>query len=259
MSLRRRTVVLAALAAGGLVLLAAGQTWVHATGLASGAVSEVTADGSDASGVISAMAFVVLAAGLALTIARSVGRWVVGVLLVLAGATLAVTALQAVLDPAAAAEPAVSAVTGTTESAGSYALTAWPWVAVVGGVLAVLAGLAALLAGRGWSHSRRFEAPAAASATGTTTTAPASATDRTSGTAGTDDRRRASAPAEAVGDRPTPSDGAPETAGEGRRRGADAVHARAESDGGSAGEADEEELDPTDAWDELSAGNDPTR
>ena len=90
MSLRRRTVVLAALLAGGLVLLASGQTWVHATGLRSGAVAEVTADGSDASGVIGAMAFVVLAAGLALTIARRVGRWVVAVLLVLAGATLAV-------------------------------------------------------------------------------------------------------------------------------------------------------------------------
>ena len=70
MTLRRRTVVIAALAAGGLVLLAAGQTWVHASGLGSGAAAEVTATGSDASGVISAMAFVVLAAGLALTIAR---------------------------------------------------------------------------------------------------------------------------------------------------------------------------------------------
>lgn len=215
MSLGRRTVVLAALAAGGLVLLAAGQTWVHATRLGSGAVAEVTADGSDASGVISAMAFVVLAAGLALTIARRIGRWVVGMLLVLAGAALAVTAGQAVLDPAAAAAPDVSAATGTTEAAAAYTVTFWPWVAVAGGILAVLAGLASLVAGGRWSHSRRFEAPAA----------------------------------EGGGALPT-GDGEARAAGEGQRRGA------GEGSGGADG--DEEELDPMDAWDELSAGNDPT-
>lgn len=203
MSLRRRTVVFAALAAGGLVLLAAGQTWVHASGLGSGAVAEVTADGSDASGVTSAMAFVVLAAALALTIARRVGRWVVGVLLVLAGATLAVTAVSASADPASAAAPAVSEATGTTAAAASYAVTAWPWVAAAGGVLAVLAGVAALVAGRHWTHSRRFEAPSAPS-----------------------------------GDR------GPSAVGRGT------VDARADSDAGP---------DSMDAWDELTAGNDPTR
>lgn len=217
MSLRRRTVVLAALIAGGLVLLAAGQTWVHATGLGSGAVAEVTADGSDASGVTSAMAFVVLAAGLALTIARRIGRWVVGVLLVLAGATLAVTAVGAVTDPAAAAEPAVSAATGTTEAAAAYAVTFWPWIAVAGGVLAVLAGVAALVAGGGWSHSRRFEAPTAEGA---------------------------------GAGRPT-ADGEVRATGEGRRRD--------DEEGSGGADAHEEDLDPMDAWDELSAGNDPTR
>lgn len=193
MRLPRRTVVIAALAAGALVLLASGQTWVNATGLGSGAAGEVTADGSDASGVISAMAFVVLAGALALTIVRNVGRWTVAVLLALAGATLAVTAVQAVVDPAAAAEPAVSAVTGTTAAAADYAVTFWPWLAAAGGVLAALSGAAAAVAGGHWSHSRRFEA------------VPAVAGD---------------------------------VAGEGR---ADA------------------ELDPMDAWDELSAGHDPTR
>ncbi|XNZ01071.1 Trp biosynthesis-associated membrane protein [Micrococcus luteus] len=197
MSLRRRTVVIAALAAGGLVLLAAGQTWVLATGLGPGAVAEVTADGSDASGVTNAMAFVVLAAALALTIARRVGRWIVGVLLVLAGTTLAVVAVSAAADPATAAASAVAEATGTTAAAASYAGTAWPWVAAGGGALAVLAGLTALVVGRRWSHSRRFEAPSAPTGDG-----GPSAADR--GTADT---------------RP----------------------------------------DSMDAWDELTAGNDPTR
>lgn len=250
MNLRRRTVVIAALVAGGLVLLAAGQTWVHATGLGSGAAAEVTATGSDASGVISAMAFVVLAAGLALTIARRIGRWVVGVLLVLAGATLAVTAVQAVTDPAAAAASAVSAATGTTADAASYDVTLWPWVAAAGGVLAVLAGVAALVAGGRWSHSRRFEAPAAQPGSSTTTTAPASATGGTSAAGRAPGRESAS------GARPAADSGEPTEPGEGRRRDAGAGH-----DDPRAADAptDEDELDPMDAWDELSAGNDPTR
>lgn len=247
MSLPRRTVVLVALAAGGLVLLAAGQTWVHATGLGSGAVSEVTANGSDASGVTSAMAFVVLAAGLALTIARRIGRWVVGILLVLAGATLAVTAVQAVADPEAAAEPAVAAATGTTAAAAAYAVTLWPWVAAAGGVLAVLAGAAALVAGGRWTHSRRFEAPGAQAGAGTTAAAPA----HVPAAVGTAGRDAAAAADDASAARPTTAAGGPAVEDAGRRG-----DARPHDD---AQRPDEEDLDPMDAWDELSAGNDPTR
>ena len=46
--MRRRTVVLAALAAGGLVLLTAGRTWVTATGLSGGIASEATTSGGAA-------------------------------------------------------------------------------------------------------------------------------------------------------------------------------------------------------------------
>jgi uncharacterized membrane protein (TIGR02234 family) len=256
-SLPRRTVVVAALLSGALVLLAAGQTWVHATGLSSGAVPEVTSDGSDASGVTTAMAVVVLAAGLALTVARSVGRWIVGVLMVLAGVVLAVTAVQAALDPAAAAAPAVSAATGTTEAAAHYAVTAWPWVAAAGGLLAALVGVAALVAGRHWRHSRRFESPAAAPSEGErgTTTAPASGAHGASSTGSAD----GISPGSAHGrDESTDGRGEPSTAaagrGEpsaaaGRRRGAQQAHRTPDGD----------RLDAMDAWDELSAGNDPTR
>ena len=71
--MRRRTVVLAALAAGGLVLLTAGRTWVTATGLSGGIASEATTSGGAAAPVATAMALVVMAGALALTTARRLG------------------------------------------------------------------------------------------------------------------------------------------------------------------------------------------
>ncbi|NEI45916.1 hypothetical protein GR199_35475, partial [Rhizobium leguminosarum] len=63
--MRRRTVVLAALAAGALVLLTAGRTWVTATGLSGGIASAATTSGGAAAPVATAMALVVMAGALA--------------------------------------------------------------------------------------------------------------------------------------------------------------------------------------------------
>ncbi|MDO5633853.1 MAG: Trp biosynthesis-associated membrane protein [Micrococcus sp.] len=160
-AIRRRSVVLLALAAGLLALLSSGQTWVSATGLTTGSVTEIHAAGAQAAPVLSAMGAVTLAAGLALSIVRTLGRWIVGVILLAAGVVVVGSAITAALDPGAAAARAVAQGTGTTAEAGAYMVSVWPWVAVFAGVVAALAALAALVLGRGWTTSRRYDSPAA--------------------------------------------------------------------------------------------------
>ncbi|HEY4614274.1 MAG TPA: Trp biosynthesis-associated membrane protein, partial [Citricoccus sp.] len=61
----------------------------------------------------------------------------------------------------------VSAATGTTAEAASYAVTAWPWVTLAAGVLLAACGVVVLVAGRGWRENRRYDRRAAAGAAGT--------------------------------------------------------------------------------------------
>lgn len=173
--MRRRTVVLGALVAGVLVLAATAQTWVTATGLEGSAAASATASGGRVSPVGTALALVVMTAALALTTARRVGTVLVGVLMALCGAVIASTAVTAALDPASAAAGAVAEVTGTTAPAAGYAVSLWPWISALGGALALALGVVALVAGRGWTQTRRYDAPAAEPA-------PDAAQDRRGGT-----------------------------------------------------------------------------
>ncbi|WP_295018205.1 Trp biosynthesis-associated membrane protein, partial [uncultured Micrococcus sp.] len=143
--MRRRTVVLAALAAGALVLATTGQTWVTATGLEGSAVPSATASGGRVSPVGTALAIVVMAAALALTTARRAGMLLIGLVMAVSGVVIASAAITAALDPAAAAAGAVAEVTGTTAPAAGYAVSAWPWVSGLGGVLALALGVLTLV------------------------------------------------------------------------------------------------------------------
>lgn len=179
MILKRRTAVLWAIAVGAIILGTGAQTWIESTGVSGLSTTSVTTTGNQAAAVVPAMGLVGLAAGIALSMARQIGRWVAGVLLVLAGLAAGLSAVFAVVDPAAAARAQVSAASGTTADAASYVLTVWPWLTLVGGVLLLLCGLAVLVLGRGWSVSRRHESPAA------TGSATAAATGSAAGTAST--------------------------------------------------------------------------
>lgn len=175
MTLKRRTAVLWALAAGAIILGTGAQTWIESTGVSGLATTSVTTTGNEAVAVVPAMGLVGLAAGIALSMARRIGRWVAAVLLVLAGVTASLTSVNAALDPAGAAQTQVSQASGTTADAASYGVTVWPWLTLVGGVLLLLCGLAVLVLGRGWTTSRRHESPvaaAAANATSVTATGP---------------------------------------------------------------------------------------
>lgn len=177
MRLRRRTAVLWAIAAGAVILGTGAQTWIQATGLTGLPGTEVTTTGNEAAAVVPAMALVGMASGVALSMARRVGRAVTSVLLVLAGAATAWASVHAALSPADAARAQVSAATGTTADATAYAVTAWPWGTLVAGVLLVACGIAVLVTGRGWRDNRRYDT--------STATAPATSATSSAATAGT--------------------------------------------------------------------------
>lgn len=165
MMLKRRTAVLWALAAGAIILGTGAQTWIESTGVSGLATTSVTTTGNEAVAVVPAMGLVGLAAGIALSMARRIGRWIAAVLLVLAGVTAGLTSVNAALDPAAAAQAQVSQASGTTADAASYAVTVWPWLTLIGGVLLLLCGVAVLVLGRGWTTSRRHESAVGAAGT----------------------------------------------------------------------------------------------
>ena len=153
----------------GIVLLAlvafgsTTQTWVNVR-LPQEAVQtpDLEIAGSDAAVPVTAFALVALAAALAVSIAGRVARWIVAVILVLAGAGIAVSSSGVALDPRSAAEPAIGTAIGISGSSGAAAsATPLPWVAVVAGLLLVLAAAWVVLAGRTWGINRRYDAGAA--------------------------------------------------------------------------------------------------
>jgi uncharacterized membrane protein (TIGR02234 family) len=155
--------VLIALLGGVLAWAAAGRPWASAVvGTAPNTV-KVTAGGNDLSGGVTALGLTALAGGLALFATRRLARRLVGVLLVAAGAGAAAYAVgergaghaSRVLADKAAARGVAS---GTLD----VHLASWWLLAVLGGLLVVLAGVAAVLRGGSWpGMSSRYENAAA--------------------------------------------------------------------------------------------------
>jgi hypothetical protein len=160
----RRTVVLLLAVGGALTLVASGLPWVRLRIESDLGTQVATVSGASLVPLAPAAGVVALAGCLAALTAGRWGRRLVGVLVVLVGTVAlgqtVVTALQLVARARAwwAVEvgegPAARAVAATT---------AWPWLAVLGLLVTVAAGVLVLVRGRGWSGlSRRFDAPAAA-------------------------------------------------------------------------------------------------
>ncbi|WP_030248623.1 TIGR02234 family membrane protein [Streptomyces sp. NRRL S-455] len=151
-----------ALLAGALgaavALLATRQRWVAGTATVAGGDFPLTAKGSDVTGVPAALAIVGLAALVAVFAVRRAGRVVVAALLALAGAGTVAAALFGASDGSALDEKAAEASGDTSASVDALTHTAWPYVAALGGVLLLLAGLLALRYGRLWpAMSGRYE------------------------------------------------------------------------------------------------------
>ncbi|MCA6091794.1 TIGR02234 family membrane protein [Streptomyces sp. SCA3-4] len=158
----RRSVAVALLlsaAGAALVLLAGGRTWSEGTApVAEGSSIPEHASGQDVTALPGALAIVALAALVAVFAVRGAGRTLVSALLALSGAGIVAAALTGAGDTAALEEKAAKVSGLTRASIENVGHTAWPWVAVAGGVLLLLAGLLALRYGRHWpAMSGRYE------------------------------------------------------------------------------------------------------
>ena len=141
-----------------VALLATRQQWSQGTATVAGGAFPLTAKGSDVTGVPAALAIVGLAALVAVFAVRRAGRFVVATLLALSGAGIVAAALLGASDSSALDEQASQASGDTAASVDALSHTAWPYVAVVGGVLILVAGLLALRYGRLWpAMSGRYE------------------------------------------------------------------------------------------------------
>ncbi|MFI2364869.1 Trp biosynthesis-associated membrane protein [Promicromonospora sp. NPDC019610] len=217
---RTRT-VLALLVLGALTFGTGSPTWITTT-VATALQPEVAvaASGTSAAPGVGAGALVLLAAGIACALTGRVARYVALVVAAAAGVLVVGSTLVVVQDPTPAATAAASASSGVTELTSPVVLTAWPWAAVATGVLAVAVAVWGAVAARGWTAtSGRHERAGQAPGAGTATSTEATSTEATS-TAGP------ATPATAPGTAPEPPD--------------------------------DDEIDPHDAWDALSRGDDPT-
>ncbi|MFI1418007.1 TIGR02234 family membrane protein [Streptomyces sp. NPDC020731] len=141
-----------------VVLLATRQQWSEGTATVAGGAFPLTAKGSDVTGVPAALAVVGLAALVAVFAVRRAGRFAVAALLALSGAGTVAAALLGASDSGALDEKAAQVSGDTSATVGALSHTAWPYVAAVGGVLLLLAGLLALRYGRLWpAMSGRYE------------------------------------------------------------------------------------------------------
>ncbi|GAA2004559.1 TIGR02234 family membrane protein [Catenulispora subtropica] len=160
------TTVLLALLGGVAAWAAAGRVWADGTADQAPSSFAVTATGNDLSAAVTALGLTALAGALALLATRRLARRLVGLLLVAVGVGVVVNAVTArgaghaahVLGEKAASK-------GFASGAVPAHTTSWWLLAVAGGVLVALAGVAAVARGGAWpGMSSRYEnaAPAAA-------------------------------------------------------------------------------------------------
>ncbi|KJK59657.1 TIGR02234 family membrane protein [Saccharothrix sp. ST-888] len=154
-----------------LVLTAVGRTWAEGH---LPAKMEVSVTGSAISGLPGGLTLAVMAAAVAVFAVRGLGRIVVGVLAALAGAGVALAAALGASDTSALDAEAARKLALVSAQAELPSHTAWPWVAVAGGVLLALAGLLTVRSGRDWpAMGARYEAPAGRSQAGRKQAKPA--------------------------------------------------------------------------------------
>ncbi|MFJ8438543.1 TIGR02234 family membrane protein [Kitasatospora griseola] len=146
-----------------LVLTAVGRTWAEgvAPGTAGGRI-EIAASGSKLTGLPTGMALVAMAAAVAVFAVRGRARMLVGLLTVLAGAGAVAGAVIGRTDTAGLHDLAAAQLGLTSAHAEGITRTGWPWVALAGGLLLLLAGAVTVRFGRNWpSMGSRYEAPTA--------------------------------------------------------------------------------------------------
>jgi uncharacterized membrane protein (TIGR02234 family) len=160
----RREQVLAVLLcalAGGLALSSSSQPWADVTITRAAPLpptSEVLT-GSQAAPLVGACGLLLLAAAVAVIAVRGAGRLAVGLLVAVAGGTLAWSGLRGVTGRLEVDLGDVTGSVGLDQArVSSDPVSGWAALALVAGVLAVAAGLLVVLRGRGWpGMGRRYE------------------------------------------------------------------------------------------------------
>ena len=151
-------VILVGLALSGLTLLAWTQQWCAVSLIPE---AEVVDGGDVAAPALAALALSGLALIAALTIAGPVFRVALGLLEAAIGSLVVLSAILAIADPITASASAITAVTGVSGSVSVVALvsavvpTAWPFVALLAGVVVVTVGITIVVSGRAWPQSSR--------------------------------------------------------------------------------------------------------
>jgi uncharacterized membrane protein (TIGR02234 family) len=160
---RAKYIALLVLVVGsGLTLLSATQTWftVHLTDVGSH-VGALGVPGSTAAPALTALALAGLALTAALAIAGPIFRIVLALLGLLLGVSVLISAGSALGDALRASSSVITTATGVAGESSIRRLVDavdvqfWPWLAVVGGALIVLANVAVVLFSRLWPGSSR--------------------------------------------------------------------------------------------------------
>ncbi|MFC0860836.1 TIGR02234 family membrane protein [Sphaerimonospora cavernae] len=157
-------------AGAGLVLLAAGRTWVTAVfGSELGQIGSGRVDltGGDLVAWLTPAAPAALAATVAVLATRGLARRVIGVTIALFGVAIAAAAWDGTREQTIA-DAAREHITTALVSTGSYATEgqAWPAVAAAGGLILVAGGVATALRGGRWpGMSGRYDRPGGGSRT----------------------------------------------------------------------------------------------
>lgn len=239
---RAKYLTLLALVVGsGLALLSATQTWfvIRLTDVANHQ-DTVSVAGSAAAPALTALALAGLALTAALAIAGPAFRIVLALLGIVLGGSIVYSALSVLGDPLRGAGAAITTATGIAGEASVKRLVDelgtefWPWLAVVGGVLIVLASVAAIVSVRLWpGPSRKYQ----------------------SRFAGEDGRSAEETLADLAG---------PDAADDSRAEPEQTATATDAAEPDAVPDAPEEPADldrdaAIDSWDELSRGDDPTR
>ncbi|XVX21845.1 Trp biosynthesis-associated membrane protein [Actinomycetota bacterium] len=159
---RKSSVVILGLLGSGLLIASGGREWI--TGTVSDAVlgaSRVVAKGTEAAPGIVALALVALAAVIATVTSGGVVRRITRVLLGAAALGAMAFAIRAVVSADSVLGSVSAKAVGRTGSLETHAsVTAWPWLALLGGLLLLLATAGAALGSREWtSLGSRYDSP----------------------------------------------------------------------------------------------------
>lgn len=160
------------------LLLTSRPVWVSASASRPGAASTVELAGAQAASVLPAMAIVIGACAIALTLAGRTLRVVVLSIALLGALGVATAAVWVGVDPASAVRGQLASSTGVTSDSlalQSVSVTVWPWLCVVVAVVAAVWAGCCLRASSGWDGGSRHE-PSGSAARHTVTDASDAAT-----------------------------------------------------------------------------------